>query len=129
MFGHGASVVTWLGRGRLGGGRGWPGRRRPGRRWLRSRELGGRLDLLVEGKFGWGSRLRGIIKISMDQFVRGRLCLDHSLPIEFLEVDAALATHTHRQTDAHTREGTNTLDKIIEDVVIANKCLICLFHP
>lgn len=55
--------------------------------------------------------------------------MDHSLPIELLEVDAALATHTHKQTDAHTREGTNTLDKIIADVVIANKCLIFFIFP
>lgn len=94
MFGHGAAVVTWLGRGRLGGGHG-----RPGRRWLQSRELAGRLGL-NEGKFGWGSRLRGIVKIAVDQFVCGRLGLDHSLPIVLLEVDAALATHA--QTDRHT---------------------------
>lgn len=29
--------------------------------------------------------------------------------------------HMHRQTDTHTREGTNTLDMIIIDIVLAKK--------
>ena len=101
-----AAVVTWLGRGLRGCCR-----------WLRSRELGRGLGLPDEGNSGLMARLLGRFRVSVDKFVCRRLCLDLCLLRELLEVDAAPATHTytHRQTDAHTREGDHHIRQIIVD--------------